>query len=153
MFCGNCGSELTGNEKFCSKCGQPIRYLNTQVLYELSRKEKTSFYIWIVIATCQILIGFLYPASWGCAIWNFIGCYMTYRFSQKILKEPVGIYKQYSNELTTDIIFLVINLLFGGVIGVVAVIYDIHTRQYAMEHRDDLLAIEDDFVRQNYHRN
>lgn len=150
MFCGNCGSGLSGDERFCPICGKPVIYLNIQVLHELSHKEKVSFYIWLVIACCQILIGFLYPTSWGCAIWNFIGCYMTYRFSQKILREPVGIYKHYSDELITDIIFLVINLVFGGVIGVIAVAYDIHIRQFAMNHQNDLLSIEDDFIRKNY---
>lgn len=87
LFCPYCGTQLSDDAKFCTKCGKhttphdqpsqnegysqnvppPINYLNqtnnfsniNALLAELSAKEKVAGIIWIVIACIQILAAVL----------------------------------------------------------------------------------------------
>lgn len=170
MYCENCGKELETGTKFCPVCGtfagkspemqfyngQPGMYQQNyreDVLEGLYKKEKISLYIWIGIVCYQVLAGFLIPSAWGFALWNSFACYQTYKFGEQIKKYPVGIYAHYENALTADIIFLVLNLLLGGVIAAAGAGYDLYVRQYAMDHKDSLLQIEEKYRMQNTNTN
>lgn len=162
MFCGNCGEALDDQAKFCTRCGMQIGAPNVglgyqnqnmqmqnegmRVIHELYRKEKIGLYIWIAVICYQLLIGFVWYSAWGFALWNTFACYQAYKFCQQIIRYPVGIYKHYEEALTTDIIFIGLNLVLGGVLGAVIGIYDLYIRQYAMANRDVLLYVENSVV-------
>ncbi len=158
MFCENCGGNLEANVKFCPRCGKAVEVQNNnlyanlyggmQIIENLYKKEKMSLYIWIGVVCYQILAGFVLPSAWGFALWNCIACYQTYQFAQKMKQQPVGIYKHYEEALTGDVIFLVLNLLLGGVIGAVGAGYDLYVRKYAMDNKEILLSVENNLAQQ-----
>ena len=114
------------------------------IISELISKEEISMYIWIGVVVLQALIGLLYysPALWV-AIWNAIACFMTNSFCRKMKENPIDIYKHYENALISEIIFLLINLFAGGVIGVVGAGYDLYVRNFAVQHKTEILAVEE----------
>ncbi len=160
MFCDKCGEVLDEQARFCACCGSRVDTTNVdyhnqnkrmqdegmQVINELYRKEKVGFYIWIAVICYQVLIGFVLFSAWGFALWNSFACYQAYKFCQQLIRYPVGIYKHYEEALTMDVIFIVLNLVLGGVLGAVIGIYDLHIRRYAMTNRDVLLYIENSVV-------
>lgn len=163
MFCVKCGKALDEQAKFCTYCGNRIETTNVDyhdqnkrmqdagmwVIHELYRKEKVEFYIWIAVICYQVMIGFVLYSAWGFALWNSIACYQAYKFRQQLIRYPVGVYKHYEEALAMDVIFIVLNLVLGGVIGAVIGIYDLHIRRYAMANREALLYIENSVVQQN----
>lgn len=163
MFCKNCGNILDNNTAFCPNCGNSTTSYSTgasthnnantinyasQIINNLYQKECISFYIWIGVVCLQILIGFYLWTSFLVAIWNAIACYRIYKFKQEMLVKPVGIYKHYKDSLTNSIIFIIINVLAGGIIGVVGAIFDLFIRQYAMDNAESLIALENSFLAQ-----
>lgn len=160
MFCVNCGEFIDGQANFCGRCGCRIDNHNHEnrnsnvntsetgmrVIYELCHKEKIGIYIWLVIVCCQFMIGFVFPSAWGFALWNIFSCYQNYQFCKNMVQTPVGIYKHYENELTADLIFIGLNLFLGGVVGVIGGGYALYVRKYAMDHRELLLSLENNYI-------
>lgn len=98
----------------------------------LADKEMISFVIWLIIGIIQCLSIVTIIAG----AWNIYAAVTTYQFSKQLGNCPTGVYKRYENQMTSLIISLVLNILFGGVIGVAGTIYDYFTRDYVMKNRD-----------------
>ena len=114
------------------------------IISQIVDKEKISLIIWAVIAGCQIFIGlFIYDVAFYVGIWNVVACIMSYNFCKKIQKSSIGIYDHYNNNLIACIVFLLINLFAGGVIGVAGAGYDLYVRNFAMKNKDKLIALEE----------
>jgi len=93
------------------------------------------------------LVGILYN-QWILivAVWNIIACYQNNKLLAKIKSRPVGIYEHYERSLTSEVIVFIANIIGGAIIGIVGVIYDLYTRQYAMRHKEILLFMENQIV-------
>lgn len=160
-FCRKCGASIVRGATFCTNCGVRIDYEYTSnngnsrnhqwqkafqvgmhVVQNLTTKEKISTWIWVGIACIQVLAGFIVPSAWLVAAWNFFACYSNYQFIKKIQVYPVGIYTHYNDLLFSIILFMGINLVAGGVIGVVGGIYDLTIRSYAMQNKEALFCVE-----------
>lgn len=158
IYCQNCGRKLEDNDRFCSVCGAKVekeRNVNDEIIKELYKKERVSLYFWIAVASIQGGIGILFLVCGvnvtaisliGMGCWNGIASYGRNQFCQQILKKPVGIYKHYEEELATDIIFLILNLVLGGIVGAIAAGYDLYVRSFALEHKEELINIELNFA-------
>ena len=163
-FCGKCGAQLPDNVKFCDKCGAPTApgaaqgYAGTNTGYgahpaqqrvmleNLSSRIQVSAIIWIIIGALQIL---------G-MVTVLLGAYNIYvgiqnlNYSKKILTYPVGIVAG-QESLTMPIVMLVLNLVLGGVIGVVGSIYDIlGIRGYVMQNKAAFLNLEQQAINGNF---
>lgn len=154
-YCTNCGAELEKEAVFCKECGARIKQFGNEtqeeqlkfqmgmrVVENICAKEWISFWIWIVIACIQVLIGFTLTSAWGAALWNFFVCASIYQYIKKIQAYPVGIYTHYSDSLFSIILFIGINLFAGGVIGIVGCIYDLTIRSYVMGNKEVLFYVE-----------
>ena len=98
----------------------------------LSERERLSAIFWLIIGILQCLSCFCI----------FTGAYNIYvattRFKQAdaVLQPWPGIVQYYDNSQTNIIIGLVVNLVFGGVIGVAASLYDMFAiRDYVLKNR------------------
>lgn len=176
-FCSNCGKKSDGGN-FCSGCGCRLNnqskaapqqsqytqqnYVQKNPIEILSEKIKISAIIWSVIAGLQIIIGFinftvLFETSsglilWGIAALNAFAAYKDYKYSKEITYRPVGIVAQYQ-PITSYIITLIYNLIFGGVIGVAGSIYDLTVRNYVMTNVGVFNDIENSFNAQQQNAN
>lgn len=176
-FCSNCGKKSDGGN-FCSGCGcrlnnqsnaapqQPQyaqqNYVQKNPVEVLTEKIKISVIIWSVIAGLQIIIGLYYFTAlynttnglilWGIAALNIFAAYKDYKYSKEIIFNPIGIVTKYQ-PITSYIITLIYNLIFGGVIGVAGSIYDLTVRNYVMTNVGVFNDIENNFNAQQQNTN
>ena len=108
------------------------------------RRLGISVVFWIIIAILQILGGlFLIIFGYGvsmilCGAWNIYASVSRIKLMDQFKANPELIYPYYERDLNHILIFLGINLVFGGFIGVFASCYDLLIRDYVMKHREDL---------------
>lgn len=167
-FCKDCGAPLVRGAVFCANCGSKIDYesvgnygnstnyewqkafqIGNHIVQNIITREKISTWIWVGIACIQVLIGFVVPSTWLVAAWNFFACYSNYRFIKKIQVYPVGIYTHYNDLLFSIILFIGINLVAGGAIGVLGGIYDLTIRSYAMQNKEALFCVESVYMQRS----
>lgn len=111
------------------------------ILQNISSKEKVGGIIWIVVASIQLLIGLTYNwITMFIGIWNLIFGIMRITNAGKIEQRANNIVKEYEKDLTNIIVFLVLNVLAGALIGVIGAIYDLVVRSYVLNNRDILLG-------------
>ncbi len=144
MYCSNCGNKLKENARFCTACGTSSEGVvpkktnkeKQRVLDELYKKENISKTIWIGVGIFQAIFGIMWDQYFLIMVgaWNvFAG------FSRTInIYDNIHLVEEYDESLGTIIVFLIINLVIGGVIGVVGSIYDLTIRDYVLKNREVL---------------
>ncbi len=102
------------------------------VTKSLSEKEKIAAIIWLVIGILQCLSIFCFISG----AWNIYASITRFKRSKEVLSPWQGIVNTYENELTFIIIGMVINFIFGGIIGVAGGFYDLFAvREYVLKNR------------------
>ena len=98
----------------------------------LSDREKISAIVWLIIGICQCL-------SFVCIVsgaWNIYASISRFKQAKLVLNPWRGIVNSYDSWISNIIIGIVINVLFGGMIGVAGSIYDlIAVRGYVLSNR------------------
>ncbi len=94
------------------------------MIRSLSSAENTSGVVWLIIAILQILS----CAAIIAGVWNIFAATTSFKLSKRILTRDPAIPSIYENMQTNLIITLVINLVLGGLIGALWVIYDFNVR-------------------------
>ena len=96
----------------------------------------TSGIIWISIGGLQVLssiFAFWYLIIVG--IWNIVvGIMRITKKGELYQKSGIEIYNEYASRLTSLVVFLIVNILFGGIVGIAASIYDLVTRNYVIQN-------------------
>lgn len=114
------------------------------VLRNISSKEMVGAVIWIVLAVLQILLGIAfidyYWVTLIIGVWNLVNGIIRTTKAGKVEERGNGIVEEYEKDLTNLIIFLVLNIFIGGLIGVIGVIYDIVTRNYVLNNKNIILG-------------
>ena len=156
-FCSKCGKEVHEDAVICVHCGcsiAPMGAQGTQVeaksnslVETITQRIRINAIIWIVIASLQLLIGLF---SWEWLVLLIVGGLNLYsalddlKYCKSFPEKPVGIVNKVK-PLTGDIITLIYNLVFGGIIGVAGSIYYlIAVRGYVMENEKAFLALEEE---------
>ena len=102
----------------------------------LGNKEMTSGIIWISIGGLQVLcsiFAFWYLIIVG--IWNIVvGIMRITKKGELYQKSGIEIYNEYASRLTSLVVFLIVNILFCGIVGIAASIYDLVTRNYVIQN-------------------
>ncbi len=107
----------------------------------LSSREKTAAIVWLIIGILQICSF----AGVICGIYNVFASFSRFKQAKLVLTPYSGFVKSYDKWLTNIIIGIVLNVLFGGVIGVACSIYDlIAVRGYVLANKEVFDAIEAD---------
>ena len=108
------------------------------------RRMRVSAVVWIIIACFQILIGLplilfgIGLSMIACGGWNIYASISRLNAADAFKKSPRLIYPYFERSLDRIVIVLVINVIFGGVIGVIGSICDLILRSYVMSHKEDL---------------
>lgn len=116
----------------------------SSVLKNISKKEKIGAIIWLVLATIQILLGIIfieyYWVTLIIGVWNLINGIIRITRAEKIEERKDTLVEEYEKNLVNLIIFLIVNIFVGGLIGVIGVIYDFITRNYVLSNKDIILG-------------
>lgn len=126
----------------CPSCGQELRVRNRKaaaaamsssdvVAAKVKRCELLSGVLWLVIGAVQVF--FVYTAAAG--VWNIINAIMRLRSVGNIQAGNSGVVSSYEGRRTSLIIFAVVNLLLGGVVGVALVAFDWWVRDYVLNNK------------------
>lgn len=146
-YCCHCGSEVNPQAEICLKCGMSLSkgasssksssLTKADAYKKLAEYEKNSAIIWFVIAAIQIIVGcFTYFTPVLVGAWNIYAGITRMKYSKSLLETPEGVYDYFEKQGTSNIIFLVINIFLGGVIGAIASAYDIYIRKFVIDNKD-----------------
>lgn len=108
------------------------------------RRMRVSAVVWIIVAVFQILLGILLIifgiglSMIACGGWNIYASITRFNTADAFSRDPSRIYPYFSASLDNMVIFLVINVIFGGVIGIIGSICDLLLRSYVMSHKEEL---------------
>jgi len=111
---------------------------SAQVLETVLGKMHTSYILWLVLGICQIVFGFWLITPLIIGIWNIV---QTNKMKQNIdffRKYPEGIVNFFASQENMCVLQLIINLVFGGIVGVIGSIYDLTICSYVKKHRSAL---------------
>ena len=137
-FCVNCGTQANGYSNYTYQSQQNRNFFdNRQMLRQnIGTREMVSGIIWICVGGIQTLISifaFWYLIFVG--IWNIVFGIKRVNKKEKLLYMSIDeIYNDYSSRLSSIIVFLVLNVLFGGIIGIAGAIYDLVVRNYVIQN-------------------
>ncbi|MDE6470795.1 MAG: zinc ribbon domain-containing protein [Eubacterium sp.] len=150
-YCCHCGKEINPNAEVCLNCGMAIRKTtvsNTSVstnnvstkeeaFKKLAEYEKTAAIIWFVIAAVQIIGGmFTYFTPVLVGLWNIYIGVSRMKYSKSLSEMPDGVYENFEKQGTSNIIFLIVNIVLGGLIGGIALGFDIYIRKFVMDNEE-----------------
>jgi hypothetical protein len=119
-----------------------------KVYWKLLSKMKFTFGVWVAIVAYQYIAGLFSlligygVVMIGCAIWNTVSLVNISRNIKYFSKTPVGLYNYYERQ-DNILIYVLINLFLGGVLGVIGCLMTYADRNYAMKNGNALLALED----------
>ena len=133
-FCKNCGYGVDDNMDVCGNCNTTMDAANTltdEKLNVLADRVKINGIIWIAIGILQLVTGVFFLVG----LWNIYAGYTNLKVAKEMPIRRVGLVQVYE-PLFSSILVLLLNLFFGGVIGIVGSLYYlICIRGYVMENR------------------
>ncbi len=148
-YCRHCGSEVNPQAEICLNCGMAIKNnvsihqssikagTREEAYAKLAHYEKISAIVWFVIAGLQIIIGiFSYYAPILIGLWNIYAGLSRLKYSKLLEGTPEGVYEYFKKQGTSNIVFLVLNIFLGGLIGGIAAGFDIYIRKYVMDNEE-----------------
>lgn len=170
MFCPNCGHQVSDQQAFCGSCGfslqgdqvvapPPVAQHN-QLLYQLSNKVLTESTVWIVLAVLQFLsslyilalgLALMGVAMLGVAVMNLLKGINGLSYSKEVLRSPTGIVEKYmpTNGLIGG---LIVNFLFGGIIGIIGSCVGFSTRNFVIANQAQFYNIEQQYMESSKRR-
>ncbi len=131
----------------CPSCSQELRVRNRKatvaamsssdvVAAKVKRCEIISGLLWLVIGAVQVF--FVYTAAAG--VWNVINAILRLRSVGNIRAGNPEVVSWYENRRTSLIIFAVVNLVLGGVVGVALVAFDWWVRDYVLNNKSAFMG-------------
>ena len=156
MFCPECGARTANGTQRQGAYTYQQRYYTPYIktpTQTLADRERASAIVWTVVACLQGAIGILtvgglsllgnfigIPLGWSglfilaLAAYNGYGAYCSHQRVKRVLARQRGIVWEYDKMLTGSIVFIVLNALFGAVIGIAGAVFDLFNRSYALNH-------------------
>ena len=166
MYCQKCGAKMNGN--FCPSCGakngyqysynysRPINNISHSacvpnhtpfdVVQTVRRHEKISNTLWLIIGIIQCLLGLIQPSVLVAGIWNVVNSIVGLVAIKNIQPHHPGIIEKYRKDFINILIFIAINLIFGGIIGVALCGYDLYIRHYVLKNQYAFYEVGGDTV-------
>ena len=128
VHCPSCGQELrVRNHKAAAAAMSPSEVIAEKV----KRRELISGLLWLVIGAVQVFL--VYTAAAG--VWNVINAIIRLRSVGNIRVGNLEVVPWYEKRRTSLIVFAVVNIVLGGVVGVALVAFDWWVRDYVIKNK------------------
>lgn len=150
-YCTACGTQQSETAAYCSTCGTPqgaavhspasaaahprigvkvAARTDDEVIRRIADYERISGIIWIILAIIQICT--IYGIIAG--VWNLIAGISRIRFVKAIQQRDSSVPREFEGVVMLVIIG-VVNLLLGGIVGVLFVAFDFYIRDQVLSNR------------------
>lgn len=104
---------------------------SSDVAMKVRKSETISCILWLVIGIVQCIS----VAAIGAGIWNIVNSIIRLDAVKNICPGNPSVVTAFDERRIWIIIMAVINVVLGGVVGVVLSIYDWHNRDYVLKNR------------------
>ena len=101
------------------------------VALKVKRCEVVSGVAWLLIGIVQLLM--VYTAAAG--VWNVINAIVALRNCKNITPGNLHVVPYFEGRKVWLIVMAVVNLILGGVVGVLLVLFDWHVRDFVLRNR------------------
>ena len=119
--------------------------LSWDIVHTATRKMRTSSTIWMIIAIMQRVCGVpLMCMGYGfvtvfLGVWNIVQSSKLRKLAKAYDFNPAGMVYYFQNQGTIIVVFLVLNIIFGALFGIIGSIYDLCMRNYIVQNRNWLM--------------
>ncbi len=119
--------------------------LSWDIVHTATRKMRTSSTIWMIIAIMQLVCGVpLMCMGYGfvtvfLGVWNIVQSSKQRKLAKAYDINPAGMVYYFQNQGTIIVVFLVLNIIFGALFGIIGSIYDLCMRNYIVQNRNWLM--------------
>ena len=119
--------------------------LSWDIVHTATRKMRTSSTIWMIIAIMQLVCGVpLMCMGYGfvtvfLGVWNIVQSSKLRKLAKAYDFNPAGMVYYFQNQGTIIVVFLVLNIIFGALFGIIGSIYDLCMRNYIVQNRNWLM--------------
>ena len=101
------------------------------VALKVKRCEVVSGVAWLLVGVVQLLM--VYTAAAG--VWNVINAFVALRNCKNITPGNPHVVPYFEGRKVWLIVMAVVNLILGGVVGVLLVLFDWYVRDYVLRNR------------------
>ena len=101
------------------------------VALKAKRCEVVSGVAWLLVGVVQLLM--VYTAAAG--VWNVINAFVALRNCKNITPGNPHVVPYFEGRKVWLIVMAVVNLILGGVVGVLLVLFDWHVRDFVLRNR------------------
>lgn len=113
-----------------------------QIAQTVVGKMRSSSTYWLVIGIIQAVIGLPAIMAFGYGVtmiamgaWNIYQSVKKKEIAAQYEMNPMGMVNYFEGQSNNLIIFLILNIFFGGIIGIAGVIYDMTIKDYVLKNR------------------
>lgn len=143
-YCAGCGTRRSANDSFCGACGRafgpshaPAVHAgpasldaDARMLERIADYERISGILWLILGIVQVLM----IVTIIVGIWNIVAAISRMKLRPLILARDAQVPAIYEG-VAQLVIIGVLNLLLGGAIGVLFVVFDFIIRDMVLRNR------------------
>lgn len=113
---------------------------NNVALNTILHKLNTSYTLWMIVGICQIVFGFWYVTPIFFGAWNIYCAVNRKKLAEHFRQDPTGLAQTAKSWKDNIVVFIILNAVFGALIGVIGCAYDYSIASYAQQHEAELRA-------------
>ena len=116
--------------------------VDNEALNTVIKKLNNSYQIWLIVGICQIVFGFWYVTPIFFGAWNIYCAVNRKKLAAAFRQNPAGLADTAKSWKDNIVVFIILNAIFGALIGVLSCAYDYSIASYVTQHEEELRAAE-----------
>jgi uncharacterized ion transporter superfamily protein YfcC len=112
--------------------------VDNEALNTVIKKLNNSYQIWLIVGICQIVFGFWYVTPIFFGAWNIYCAVNRKKLAEHFRQDPTGLAETAKSWKDSIVVFIILNAVFGALIGVIGCAYDYSIASYSESHEQEL---------------